>query len=140
MHTRKCDVQYVIQCRWKLRSDSNDKSGAQVHWRSLVDATGNLQIVLRDKRSVFSVRRTKLLHDVRLVDVQRTSGLPRSCRLFACLLERNSGRRGRVSVKKNFSLHVGRKKNLKIWILKKSSVSSPLCSKKKGPNESLSYL
>lgn len=43
-----------------------------------MDAAGHLQVVLRDQRAVLPVRRTKLLHDVRFVDVQRTSGLFRS--------------------------------------------------------------
>lgn len=65
---------YFAQCRRKLRSNPDDKSGAQVHGRSVVDAAGHLQVLLRNQRPILSVRRAKLLHDVRFVDLQRSPG------------------------------------------------------------------
>lgn len=69
---------YTFQRRWKLRSNPDDESNTEIHRRSHVVATGHLQVILRDQRFVFSVRRAELLHDVRVVDVQRTSGSSRA--------------------------------------------------------------
>lgn len=68
----------TFQRRRKLRSNPDDESDTQIHRRSHVVTAGHLQVLLRDQRFVLSVRRAKLLHDVRLVDVQRTSGSPRA--------------------------------------------------------------
>lgn len=49
-----------------------------------MDTSSYLQILVRDRRSIFSVRSTNLLHEVRFVDLRRYSGKKRN--FFRCYI------------------------------------------------------
>lgn len=57
-----------------VRSYHDDQSHPALHGQGIVDASGYLQILVRDRRSIFSLRSTNLLHEVRFLDVRRYSG------------------------------------------------------------------
>lgn len=57
-----------------VRSHHDDQSYPALHGEGTMDTSGYLQILVRDRRSIFSVRSTNLLHEVRFVDLRRYSG------------------------------------------------------------------
>lgn len=65
----------LLQCWWEFWGDIGYQSHSQLHGKSGVETTRYLQIVLRDRRWIFSVRRTNLRDEIRFVDLRRISGL-----------------------------------------------------------------
>lgn len=63
-----------LQRRRQLRSDDNDKGHSALHGQSGVETSGHIQVVLRDRRRVLSVRRANVLHEIRIVDIRRIHG------------------------------------------------------------------
>jgi len=65
---------YYLQRRRKLRGDDYDESNTALHRKSRVEATGYLQIILRNKRRILPVRRADLFDEVWVLDVRRIHG------------------------------------------------------------------
>lgn len=61
-----------------VRSHHDDQSYPTLHGEGTMDTSSYLQILVRDRRSIFSVRSTNLLHEVRFVDLRRYSGKKRN--------------------------------------------------------------
>lgn len=86
-----------------------------------MEATGHIQVLLRDRRRILSVRRANVRHEVRLVDLRRLPGklslLPRSFFLPMKLLFTFSKERERE--KKRCLKKYRRRGNKHIFQLKK---------------------
>lgn len=61
-----------------VRSHHDDQSYPTLHGEGTMDTSSYFQILVRDRRSIFSVRSTNLLHEVRFVDLRRYSGKKRN--------------------------------------------------------------
>lgn len=64
----------LFQRRRQLRGDHHDEGDPTTRRDSHVEAAGHLQVLLRDRRRVFPVRRADLLHEIRILDVRRQYG------------------------------------------------------------------
>lgn len=67
-----------------VRSHHDDQSYPTLHGEGTMDTSSYLQILVRDRRSIFPVRSTNLLHEVRFVDLRRYSGKKRN--FFRCYI------------------------------------------------------
>lgn len=63
-----------LQRRWELRSDHHDEGDFASRRKSCLEAASHLQIVLRDRCGVLSLRRANVFYEVRLVDLRRILG------------------------------------------------------------------
>lgn len=68
------DFFVCLQRGRQLRGDYHDQSHTALHGQGGVETAGHIQIVLRDQRRVFPVRRADVFDEVRLVDLRRIHG------------------------------------------------------------------
>lgn len=81
-HQRKAKVKiWTTVCiqlpqRWRwVRGDHHDEGHSALHGQGGVDPAGHFQIILRDWCALLSLRSADVLHEVRLLDLRRRSGM-----------------------------------------------------------------
>ena len=63
-----------FQCRWRLHRDDDDESHLAPRREGRLEPAGHLQVLVRDRRRVLSLRPADLLPQVRKLDRRRVSG------------------------------------------------------------------
>jgi len=69
----------MLQRRRGVRGHHDDKGCASLQREGCLDSASDLQVIMRDRRQVLSVRPTDVLYEVRIMDIRWISGKNMPC-------------------------------------------------------------